>query len=78
MNIRLPFDPPYYRDDLPQLDALHNHIGLGPEWLASDARAAIPERPAIEKPCGGRNSNVCVAEGCFGEACVNIASDRTE
>lgn len=22
------------------------------------------------KPCGGRNSNVCVAEGCFGEACI--------
>lgn len=22
------------------------------------------------KPCGDRNANVCVAEGCYGEACI--------
>lgn len=22
------------------------------------------------KPCRGQNTNICVAEGCFGEACV--------
>ena len=26
-----------------------------------------------EKPCAGKGSNVCVAEGCFGEACVHGA-----
>ena len=23
-----------------------------------------------EKPCRGTNSNICVAEGCFGESCI--------
>lgn len=23
-----------------------------------------------QRPCGGTNSNVCVAEGCYGEACI--------
>ena len=23
-----------------------------------------------ERPCKGRNSNVCVAEGCYGEDCI--------
>jgi len=29
------------------------------------------------RPCQGRNSNVCVAEGCYGESCVTppAASD---
>jgi hypothetical protein len=26
------------------------------------------------RPCRGRNSNVCVAEGCYGEACVRLAT----
>jgi hypothetical protein len=25
------------------------------------------------RPCKGRNANVCVAEGCYGEACVDLA-----
>lgn len=29
-----------------------------------------PFRPAAAKPCDDANSNVCVAEGCYGEACV--------
>lgn len=40
-SIRQPFDPPYTRDDLPQLDTLHAAIGLGDEWLASEARANV-------------------------------------
>jgi hypothetical protein len=23
-----------------------------------------------QKPCGGNNSNVCVAEGCYAESCI--------
>ena len=41
---RVPFDPPYDADDLPQLDGLHTFVGLGGEWLASDARAEIATR----------------------------------
>lgn len=24
-----------------------------------------------KRPCAGKNSNVCVGEGCYGEACLN-------
>lgn len=24
------------------------------------------------KPCGGKNSNVCVAEGCFNQSCLRL------
>lgn len=24
------------------------------------------------RPCGGQNANVCVAEGCYGEACLTV------
>lgn len=27
------------------------------------------------KPCGDENSNICVAEGCYGEACEKLSSD---
>lgn len=27
-------------------------------------------RPMDPRPCQGRNANVCVAEGCYGQACV--------
>jgi hypothetical protein len=36
-------------------------IGHGP--LCSDCYSD-------PRPCRGRNANVCVAEGCYGEACV--------
>lgn len=26
------------------------------------------------RPCAGRNVNVCVAEGCYGEACIRATS----
>lgn len=42
---REPFLPPYTKKDLTQLDILHHYIGIGPEWLASDARASIANPP---------------------------------
>lgn len=35
-------------------------------WLA-EAFLEIADDP---RPCKGANSNVCVGEGCYGEACV--------
>ena len=29
------------------------------------------------RPCRGQNSNICVAEGCFGEACVKLAAAQS-
>jgi hypothetical protein len=40
---RLPFDPPYTKEDLPQLDRLHRSVGLDQEWLTSTVRQAILE-----------------------------------
>jgi hypothetical protein len=34
-------DPPYYAEDLDNLDVLHASLGLGREWLASEARREI-------------------------------------
>lgn len=28
------------------------------------------------RPCQGRNANVCVAEGCYGEACLRQPDPR--
>lgn len=25
-----------------------------------------------KRPCKGKNSNICVAEGCFGQSCLEI------
>ena len=35
-----------------------------------DAHCAGPH-PYDPRPCKSRNTNVCVAEGCYGEACIN-------
>ena len=43
---RWPFEPPYTREDLPQLDRLHIIVGLGLEWIESKERAVISERTA--------------------------------
>lgn len=40
------------------------------EKVAEAARAA---EQGNRRPCKGRNANVCVAEGCYGEACVGNA-----
>lgn len=39
--MRIPFDPPYTKDDLPQLDKIFDAIGLGDFWMYSDARKDI-------------------------------------
>lgn len=31
-----------------------------------------------ERPCHGRNSNVCVAEGCYGQACLRTKAVKLE
>lgn len=38
---REPFEPPFTRDDLPELDTRHQNIGLGREWFESEARADL-------------------------------------
>jgi hypothetical protein len=38
---RDPFDPPYTKEDVPELDRRHKVIGLGEEWLSSDRRQEI-------------------------------------
>lgn len=30
------------------------------------------------RPCKGENSNVCVAEGCYGEACLNVPKSKPD
>lgn len=39
--MRVPLDPPYTKDDLSQLDALHDALGLGKVWMKSDKRYEI-------------------------------------
>lgn len=40
---------------------------------AEEERDALWDRLHGLKPCRDRNSNVCVAEGCYGEACITPA-----
>lgn len=49
---RVPFDPPYFEEDLPQLDALHEITGFGPWWMESKNRAeiALMSKPAKVVP----------------------------
>jgi hypothetical protein len=66
MTRRLPFSPPYTAEDLPQLDVLHDLVGLGAEWRASSARAALAPDPdaalieeiafALYQEAGGQDS----------------------
>lgn len=39
--MRMPFNPPYTKEDLPQLDELHEEIGIGEQWLLSARRHEI-------------------------------------
>lgn len=43
------------------------------DWTA-DLRAILAAHDD-RKPCRGSNANVCVAEGCFGEACLTVNDD---
>lgn len=44
---RIPFDPPYTVADLPQLDALHEAIGLGDDWKASERRLSLSKSEIV-------------------------------
>lgn len=47
------------------------------DWgLTLDAKARRKKILDAEKPCGGRNINVCVAEGCYGEACIKDLKEK--
>lgn len=50
--MRVPFDPPYTQEDLEQLDALHESVGLGEEWLKSEQRCIIANRKRKEAQDG--------------------------
>jgi hypothetical protein len=40
-------------------------------WAAAEyVGRAIDGGGDDPRPCKGRNSNVCVGEGCYGEACI--------
>jgi hypothetical protein len=43
----------------------HISLGFTQDGKLRDASAVLDPRP-----CKGANSNICVAEGCFGEACI--------
>lgn len=43
MSNRTPFEPPYTAEDLGQLDALHDAVGLGEDWRASERRGEVAE-----------------------------------
>jgi hypothetical protein len=53
---------------------------MTPDWPGDTAplpHAVAEDRLAVrlagmvgKRPCDGRNVNVCVAEGCYGEACI--------
>ena len=37
----------------------------------------LREEPVDPRPCRGRNSNICVAEGCYGESCLREPETTT-
>jgi hypothetical protein len=41
--MRIPFEPPYTKDDLVQLDQLHDEIGIGEQWRVSARRHEIEQ-----------------------------------
>jgi hypothetical protein len=58
---RVPFDPPYTRNDVPELDRRHKAIGLGEEWLTSDRRQELLHSVPITISRGGRRVVIGVA-----------------
>lgn len=39
---------------------------MSADYDAGDPYALDP------RPCSGRNSNICVAEGCYGQVCLTL------
>lgn len=48
---------------------LKNALAFDPFAHSDLAKVSVAAEP--KKPCEGKNVNVCVAEGCFGAACVD-------
>lgn len=69
--MRFPLDPPYTSDDIPQLDALHDAIGLGDIWRTSQKRYELflgvhHSHDMIETPSGSDCGN------CWGCTCHSV------
>lgn len=60
---RIPLDPPFTADDIPQLDEVHQAIDLGEEWLDSVQRANMLGHNMKESPVG-RECDICWACTC--------------
>ena len=41
-------------------------------WGDFEYEAELDADALDPRPCNGRNSNICVAEGCYGEACCDL------
>lgn len=63
---RIPLEPPFTADDIPQLDALHEEIEFGYDWLDSDQRANILGHNMVISPLG-RECDICWACVCHGK-----------
>ena len=48
--MRVPFDPPYFEDDLDQMDFLHASIGLEFEWAQSQERHELSKKKRPQDP----------------------------
>ena len=58
---------PHRADAIAQTAPTASQEGEVAPGAAEDVEGAQIE---AERPCRGQNSNVCVAEGCYGEACI--------
>lgn len=73
--MRMPFEPPYLKEDLQQLDILHDQIGLSVEWLQSEQRHQLATIEPISKdwekkthlirPVVGYSITMCGHQGRF-------------
>lgn len=60
--MRIPFDPPYTKEDLPQLDSLHAAVGLYDLWINSDARKELAGGKMRKKGFEGPVSKVLILD----------------
>lgn len=65
---RIPLEPPFTADDIPQLDALHEALGFdfGQLWLESDQRAKLLGHKMIDSLVG-HECSICWACVCHGK-----------
>lgn len=83
--VRIPFDPPYTKEDLPQLDILHDLVGLGEEWMKSDTRYELfvgvhHSHNMLDAPMGRECSNcwgcMCHSKDILKEPCKGLELSR--